>query len=470
MHLKQLLVGQAKLPTHASRNLTGDGPTLSSAINPSPLIPKPTTHPTISRHSERIRSHHPLNNTLPKPPRRLNTRSPTTREQNPRNLSLDKPLHDNRDTRLQGLSLLSAIADSSVSPERSPASPYPVGNRGETLDPKVGVVLSRCRDLSGVFGSSRRPYCDWRIPQLAQRHAQFAEEPSRKRLRLDESAYFTSTVLGEDPRQIQVGRDSSIRVHRHNEPWRHREPGRSKPAQNSGLRTSVLVSGIGQANQQLRPLRLLQQNVDNTLLMMDCFRVRGNDGAAADDQGQAQREREARELLLDAGADRLEQRPWQMGSMPPTAVDLIQFFLWKSTSASFGIPATNGEGVSDAAAANRSEATDAAVAGRAVANRSGGTDAAAVGRSEVAEAAVAALQLLPAARAEIDQLETGLLFAARGLGLTWAQMANALGLNSPQACQQRLDRLTARSRPTAEATLDERTESVRRAESEGSAT
>jgi hypothetical protein len=65
------------------------------------------------------------------------------------------------------------------------------------------------------------------------------------------------------------------------------------------------------------------------------------------------------------------------------------------------------------------------------------------------DAVVAALQLLPAARAEIDQLETGLLFAARGLGLTWSQMAGALGLNSPQACQQRLDRLTARSsRPT----------------------
>jgi hypothetical protein len=36
------------------------------------------------------------------------------------------------------------------------------------------------------------------------------------------------------------------------------------------------------------------------------------------------------------------------------------------------------------------------------------------------------------------------MFAARGLGITWAEMARALGLNSPQACQQRLDRLTAR--------------------------
>jgi hypothetical protein len=37
------------------------------------------------------------------------------------------------------------------------------------------------------------------------------------------------------------------------------------------------------------------------------------------------------------------------------------------------------------------------------------------------------------------------MFTARGLGLTWAEMARALGLNSPQACQQRLDRLAARS-------------------------
>jgi hypothetical protein len=47
-------------------------------------------------------------------------------------------------------------------------------------------------------------------------------------------------------------------------------------------------------------------------------------------------------------------------------------------------------------------------------------------------------------------LETGLLFAARGLGLTWAQMATALGLNSPQACQQRLDRLLAKGDQTAD--------------------
>lgn len=113
-----------------------------------------------------------------------------------------------------------------------------------------------------------------------------------------------------------------------------------------------------------------------------------------DDHAQAQREADARRELLDLGADQLDRRPWQPAPVPPSAVDLIQFFLASNTG-----------------------------------NR---------------EAAIAALQLLPAARAEIDQLETGLMFAARGLGITWAEMARALGLNSPQACQQRLDRLTAR--------------------------
>ena len=118
-----------------------------------------------------------------------------------------------------------------------------------------------------------------------------------------------------------------------------------------------------------------------------------------DDQAQARREHQARRLLLDHGADRLARRPWQPGPVPPSAVDLIQFFLWQSGDAD-DVPK---------------------------------------------EAAVAALQLFPAARAELEQLEAGLMFTARGLGLTWAEMARALGLNSPQACQQRLDRLTARS-------------------------
>jgi len=133
--------------------------------------------------------------------------------------------------------------------------------------------------------------------------------------------------------------------------------------------------------------------------MIHCSQVRSNHDHAAEDQAHARQESEARRLLLDQGADQLDRRPWQPGPVPPSAVDLIHFFLWQSSSPT----------------------------------------------EEPAEAALAALRLLPAARAELDQLETGLMFTARGLGITWAEMARALGLNSPQACQQRLDRLAARS-------------------------
>ncbi|MCA2218205.1 DNA-binding protein [Jidongwangia harbinensis] len=120
------------------------------------------------------------------------------------------------------------------------------------------------------------------------------------------------------------------------------------------------------------------------------------------DQAAAQRERAARELLTGLGAGRLDPRPWRPPPVPPSAVDLIQFFLWWSGRPDHGDDADR----------------------RA--------------------AAVAALELLPAARAELDQLEAGLLFTARGLDLTWAQTAQALGLHSPQAAQQRLDRLLSR--------------------------
>lgn len=55
-----------------------------------------------------------------------------------------------------------------------------------------------------------------------------------------------------------------------------------------------------------------------------------------------------------------------------------------------------------------------------------------------------ALTLLAEARAEVDGLEAGLLFAARSAGLTWAQIADAMGFRSPQACQQHFTRLVAR--------------------------
>lgn len=57
---------------------------------------------------------------------------------------------------------------------------------------------------------------------------------------------------------------------------------------------------------------------------------------------------------------------------------------------------------------------------------------------------LAALTLLPQVRAELDETELGLLAMARGRGLTWAQVAEGLGLGSAQAAQQRHDRLAAR--------------------------
>jgi hypothetical protein len=138
--------------------------------------------------------------------------------------------------------------------------------------------------------------------------------------------------------------------------------------------------------------------------MMHGRGVEHNDPArtAHDDQSQARDEADSRARLLRLGAADLDPRPWEPAGMPPSAVDLVRFFQWWSGRDDDGDP------------------------------------------HDDPDAARAALALLPAARAELDQLETALLFTARGAGLTWAQMAEALGMNSPQACQQRLDRLLAR--------------------------
>jgi hypothetical protein len=113
------------------------------------------------------------------------------------------------------------------------------------------------------------------------------------------------------------------------------------------------------------------------------------------DQAQAAREQEAQACLMSQGADALPTPPWRPASIPPSAVDLAQFALWRS------------------------------------------------GELESADIAHA-LALLPAARAEIEGIETGLLFTARSAGLTWAQIAEAMGFRSPQACQQHYARLTNR--------------------------
>ncbi|MCC8930586.1 hypothetical protein [Rhodococcus sp. I2R] len=113
------------------------------------------------------------------------------------------------------------------------------------------------------------------------------------------------------------------------------------------------------------------------------------------DHAQAQRERDAQDKLLDKGADQLQPRPWRPAPAPPSAVDLTQYAVWRS-----------------------SELTPDELLG--------------------------ALSLLPAARAEVEGVEIGLLFAARSEGLTWAQIAEAMGFRSPQACQQYVNRLSAR--------------------------
>lgn len=118
--------------------------------------------------------------------------------------------------------------------------------------------------------------------------------------------------------------------------------------------------------------------------------------AARADQAQAQRQREARARLLDRGADALPARPWRPAPIPLSSVDFVEFAV--STSAEPDL-----------------------------------------------DDLLAALALLPAARAEVDELESGLLFLARSAGLTWAEMATAMGFSSPQACQQRFNRLTART-------------------------
>nr|WP_218009035.1 DNA-binding protein [Herbidospora cretacea] len=74
-----------------------------------------------------------------------------------------------------------------------------------------------------------------------------------------------------------------------------------------------------------------------------------------------------------------------------------------------------------------------------------GTAAPDPGEPEVdASDLTAALTLMPLVRGEMDQLEASLLLVARGRGLTWQAIADALGLGSPQAAKQRYERLAGR--------------------------
>lgn len=120
-----------------------------------------------------------------------------------------------------------------------------------------------------------------------------------------------------------------------------------------------------------------------------------NDAGA--DQEQAAREAAARRHLLDIAASSLPRPPWLDASQPPSAADLIHFAL--------------------------------------------GHD---LGRDTSEDILLAALTLLPAARAEMDQAEAAVLWTARSAGLSWPQISRAMGLASAQAAQQRFGRVTRR--------------------------
>lgn len=124
-------------------------------------------------------------------------------------------------------------------------------------------------------------------------------------------------------------------------------------------------------------------------------RTHDTNDARSVEHARLQREQQAQSRLLLRGADDLARRPWRPEPAPPTAVDLTQFALWK------------------AADLTPHEILDA-------------------------------VALLPAARDEADGAEIGLIFHARSAGLTWAQIADAMGFRSPQACQQYVSRLSAR--------------------------
>ncbi|HEX5296993.1 MAG TPA: DNA-binding protein [Streptosporangiaceae bacterium] len=135
-----------------------------------------------------------------------------------------------------------------------------------------------------------------------------------------------------------------------------------------------------------------------------------------EDQVQAAREADARGLLLEAGAALLPRPPWVHEQQPPAATDLIRFAVWRAN------------------------------AGRPAANASD-PDANAGGIGE--EGVLAALSLLAAARAELDHTEAALLFTARSRGLSWPRISRAMGLGSPQAAQQRFDRVSGRAQRPA---------------------
>ncbi|MFL1380580.1 MULTISPECIES: DNA-binding protein [unclassified Nocardiopsis] len=108
----------------------------------------------------------------------------------------------------------------------------------------------------------------------------------------------------------------------------------------------------------------------------------------------------ARRRLAEAGADRLPRPPWSPAAGMPDDVTLLRFAVWRANSAA-------GEADHDDLRA--------------------------------------ALRLLESARGDLDALEAGLLLIARAEGLTWPDIAEQLGVRSPQAAQQRFQRVSTRA-------------------------
>jgi len=113
-----------------------------------------------------------------------------------------------------------------------------------------------------------------------------------------------------------------------------------------------------------------------------------------DDQQMAAALTAHRSTLAAAGAAGLGRQPWQADGQPPSDGELVRLAAWRAADP--------------------------------------GVDR---------EVITAGLGLLESARAELDQIEAALLFAARAGGMTYQQIGAALGLGSGQAAQQRMSRL-----------------------------
>lgn len=111
----------------------------------------------------------------------------------------------------------------------------------------------------------------------------------------------------------------------------------------------------------------------------------------------------ARRVIQAAGGGDLDLRPWQHPNEAPDDATLARFVLWR-------------------------------VMGQ-------------VGSASLSELE-AGLGLIGSARSDLDAVETALVFTARAEGLTWSRIAEAMGLGSPQAAQQRYQRSAERPTPS----------------------